>query len=82
MATGANANPWNISMDNDFNERFEEYRLKFKKVQGITLTKSEFGRFMFEFWEKEYLTLITEIEKNTEKLNDMTPGEGIVSKAS
>jgi len=71
MATGINANPWNISMDKDFNERFETYRQQFIKVHGISLTKSEFGRFIFETWEKRYLDLIVEIEKKTDELNTL-----------
>ncbi len=73
-----NANPWNISMTDDFHERFDGYRLHFKIVHGITLTKSEFARFLFESWEKRYLELVEEIEKNTEEFNDLTPGDSTV----
>ncbi len=72
MATGANANPWNISMDNEFNERFENYRQHFIKVNGA-LTKSEFARGIFEAWEKRYLELLTEIEENTLELESLIP---------
>ena len=75
MTTGANANPWNISMDNEFNDRFETYRQHFIKANG-GMTKSQFARFIFESWEKRYLELLTEIEENTLELDAITPKKG------
>jgi hypothetical protein len=54
---------WNITLDKEMIERFDEYRQSFKAKSGNTMSKAEFGRYMFEYWETEYL-------KNLQKLED------------
>lgn len=73
-----NLTTWNISMDQEFHDRFNAFRLKFKvknrKGTDKALTKAEFGRFLFEQWEARYNELnennveITRIEEEISAL--------------
>lgn len=63
---------WNIPMERETLESFDEYRKQFKSSTGKTMSKAEFGRFMFDFWEKSYMANLEEIQKceeNIEKLH-------------
>ena len=46
---------WNIPMHPKFEKRFDEYRQQFKSKTGKVISKADFARCMFEFWETEYL---------------------------
>lgn len=41
-------------MEQEFHDRFEEYRVALK-IKNKPLSKSEFGRFIFHFWEMQFI---------------------------
>jgi hypothetical protein len=43
---------WNITMDRKMDKRFHQYRRKYEKEANRQITKAEFGRIIFDFWEK------------------------------
>lgn len=64
---------WSLSMSQDFSDRFDAYIEQLNKQNNTNLGRAEFGRFVFEAWEKRYLKLMETIKQQTEELEDLTP---------
>ena len=67
---------WNISMKASEESKWEQYRQQTKKDNGKPLSRAEFGRKCFEFWEMFHSgnpildKIVEQLENDVQKLQD------------
>jgi len=73
---------WNITMDRKMQNRFDNYRKEFEKQTGAPVSKAEFGRFIFEFWEKSIEHHFVKIERHKEEIEKHEQEIDVIKKLS